>query len=62
MPTDADTLLLQDLAAGIAAIREAFELAVGVVLSSAGTLNEGVRRHCAGNLRSSRPAATRSRD
>jgi hypothetical protein len=41
-------------------IRQVFELAFGVVLPSAATLNEV--RHRAGNLRSSRPAPTCSRD
>jgi hypothetical protein len=42
MPTDAEryNLLLQDLATGIEAIGEAFELAFSVVLPSAATLNE----------------------
>ena len=40
MPTNADRYTLQDLAAGIAAIREAFELAFGVALPTAATLNE----------------------
>jgi hypothetical protein len=42
MPTDADryALLLKDLATGIEDIRQAFEVAFGVVLPSAATLNE----------------------
>lgn len=42
MPTDAEryTQLLQNLAVGIGATREAFELAFGVALPTAATLNE----------------------
>jgi hypothetical protein len=46
MPTDAEryNLLLQALATGIEDIRQAFEMAFGVVLPSAATLNEELER------------------
>ena len=63
MPTDAEryNLLLQALATGIEDIRQAFEMAFGVVLPSAATLNEELERIARANLRSSRPAPTCSR-
>ena len=46
MPTDAEryNLLLQALSTGIQDIRQAFEVAFGVVLPSAATLNEELNR------------------
>jgi hypothetical protein len=46
MPTDAEryNLLLQALATGIEDIRQAFDVAFGVVLPSAATLNEELER------------------
>ena len=46
MPTDAERYaqLSQNLAPGVAAIREAFELAFGVALPTAATLNEELER------------------
>jgi hypothetical protein len=64
MPTDVDRCgqLLQNLAVGIGAIREAIERAFGVTLPTAPKVKRRVRDYHERNLRGCRPTTTSSAD